>query len=150
MMAQHKALCLRFTGSETTFDLITTVQTGKKLSLRAIPKSYKRTVGYGSLEHCHDYSINNKTLSLYAWSDGESGTENKHELPPPLADKLYFGNAYIIAHIDNEIVDIQMDDYKDLQEKYFEGFDDIGSEDTWSDEESMASDDSLNDFIVPG
>ena len=48
------------------------------------------------------------------------------------------------------MVDLTKSDYDSLINKYFEGFDDIGSEDSWSEEETVASDDSIHDFIVDG
>ena len=48
-------------------------------------------------------------------------------------------------------VSIDKDDFKMLSEIHFEGFESLGSEDSWSsDDDTLASDDSLNDFIVPG
>ena len=91
-----------------------------------------------------------KVVSVYAWDDGDAGYENKHELPVPLDNTLYFGNMYLIGHVDNKQVNLSKEDYDDMCEKYFGGFDDIHSEDSWSSEESLRSDDSLNDFIVPG
>ena len=94
--------------------------------------------------------MDDMTVSAYAWNDGEAGDENKHDLPPPIDNDLYFGNVYLLGHIGNKMVDLTKSDYDSLINKYFEGFDDIGSEDSWSEEESVRSDDSIHDFIVDG
>ena len=41
-----------------------------------------------------------------------------------------------------------MDEYKSLLNKYFGGFEDLGSDDSWSSEEEVDDDDSIHDFIV--
>ena len=143
------ALCLKYNGHVSEFRM-NPVVLGDVLSTKSIPKSYKRTKGHGHLARKHDFALGDKILALYAWEDGEAGDENKHELPPPIDQALYFGNAYVIGHVDDEQVDITEEDYLMLQNKFFEGEESLGSEDSWSSEESLADDDSLHDFIVPG
>jgi len=144
-----KAICLRCTGDVAEFE-IKVNKLESKLSTKTIPRNVKRTIGKGHLSLRHNYNIDEKMIALYAWDDGEAGDENKHELPTPLDNILYFGNVYLIGHVNNEPVSITKEDYENMKEKHFEGFDDIGSEDSWSTDESIASDDSIHDFIVPG
>jgi len=148
-MSCVKAVCLRFTGdvAEFTIESNTIEET---LSTKLLPKSVKRTQGNGSLSCRCEYPMDDMTVSVYAWNDGEAGDENKHDLPPPIDNDLYFGNVYLLGHIGNKMVDLTKSDYDSLINKYFEGFDDIGSEDSWSEEETVASDDSIHDFIVDG
>jgi hypothetical protein len=143
------AICLRFTGDSSVFEM-NAMEDAHNLNIANIPKSYKRTKGRGKLSTQHIFEVGSKNLTVFAWDDGDAGSENKHELPPPLADDLYFGNVYVIAQENNKQVDITMDDYEELKDTYFGGFDDIGSQDTWSEEEELSDTDSLNDFIVPG
>ena len=145
------AICLKQIGSKIEFDL-NTIENLELLSISNIPKSVKRSKGNGKLKLLHEFQIEgSKTLMLYGWNDGEAGWENKHELPPPIDNELYFGNLYLIGKNDLENhVNVRLEDYNNLQEKYFEGFEELRSEDSWSSEESLASDDSLHDFIVDG
>lgn len=91
-------------------------------------------------------------MKLFSWEkENEPGLENKIELPPPLAEKLYFGNMYLIGFDESEnLISIKKEDFQNLTEILFEGFEDLGSEDSWSTEEELRDDDSINDFIVPG
>jgi hypothetical protein len=43
------------------------------------------------------YPYKNQTLTLFGFSNGKAGSENKHELPPPLDSQLYFGDILVIA-----------------------------------------------------
>ena len=144
-----KAICLRCTGDVAEFEFNVN-KLESELSTKNIPRNVKRTKGNGNLLLRHNYDFDDKMIALYAWDDGEAGDENKHELPTPLDNILYFGNVYLIGHIDNKQVSITKEDYENMKEKHFEGFDDVGSEDSWSTDESVASDDSIHDFIVSG
>tara|TARA_B100000427_G_scaffold63062_1_gene49772 strand:- start:23666 stop:24148 length:483 start_codon:yes stop_codon:yes gene_type:complete len=148
-MSTVKGICLRCTGDVAEF-VMKSVKIEDELSTEKIPKSVKRTKGIGCLKRRCDFPVNQKILALYAWDNGEAGDENKHELPPPVDNDLYFGNSYLLGVMNNNHVDVTKEDYNAMINEYFEGFDDIGSEDTWSEEESVASDDSIHDFIVEG
>ena len=144
-----KAICLRCTGDIAEFEMKVT-QLEDTLSTKTIPRNVKRTVGKGQLLLRHNYNIDDKLVALYAWDDGEAGNENKHELPTPLDNTLYFGNVYLIGHNNNKSVTITKEDYENMKETHLGGYDDVGSEDSWSTDESVASDDSIHDFVVPG
>jgi hypothetical protein len=148
-MATVKGICLRYNGDAIEFDM-KSVKIENELNTNNIPKNVKRTKGIGSLKRRCDFPIKDKILVLYAWKNGEAGDENKHELPPPVENDLYFGNSYLLGVINNNHVDVTKSDYNEMKNKYFEGFESIGSEDSWSEEESVASDDSIHDFIVEG
>jgi hypothetical protein len=143
-----QVICLKYSGGISCFEMKSI--SDDTIKLINIPKSYKRTKGCGKLTCQHEYSLNEKIYALHAWNDGDAGEENKHELPPPLDKELYFGNAYIVAYKNDKQIDATIDDYKKLQEQYFEGFDDLSSTDSWSEEEELSDTDSLHDFIVEG
>tara|TARA_Y100000389_G_scaffold17613_1_gene15384 strand:- start:14921 stop:15403 length:483 start_codon:yes stop_codon:yes gene_type:complete len=147
MSNTFKAICLRLTGSSSEFDMKKT-NISETISTKCIPNSFKRSRGIGELTKQTQFVVENKILSIYSWEDGEAGWENKHELPPPIDKKLYFGNIFIVGSIDEEQVDINIEDYNKLTNKYFKGFEDLGSQDSWSDEESIDSNDSIHNFIV--
>ena len=48
------------------------------------------------------YEFEKYILHLFGYSFGKAGTENKHELPPPFDQALYFGDILIIvSHKEN-------------------------------------------------
>lgn len=140
------AICLKSIGNVTEF--IVNGDLKKDNITRLIPKNVRRTIGHGTLKKQHDFIRGDVKISLYAWTDGEAGDENKHELPPPIDNDLYFGNSFLIAHTNNRLVDFNKIDYDTLIKEECDDFEELGSEDTWSDESLIDSDDSINDFIV--
>ena len=81
---------------------------------------------------------NNYFISLYSKSLGNAGNENKYDLPPPLDNKLYFGNIIIIAHKNKNpnnknILNFTLDDWNKFYNYAFGGFEDIN--DTSDEEE---------------
>ena len=96
-MSCVKAICLRFTGDVAEFNIESNTLK-ETLSTKLLPKSVKRTQGNGSLSCRCEYPMDDITVSVYAWNDGEAGDENKHDLPPPIDNDLYFGNVYLLGH----------------------------------------------------
>ena len=90
----------------------------------------------------HTWKYNNKFISLFSKDSGRANNENKYDLPPPLDEKLYFGKMLLVCHDDKELTDDNSDDLpKDLWEKCYEklfgGFEDLGDEDSYSEEEDI-------------
>jgi len=78
-------------------------------------------------------------VSIYAKDSGRAGSENKYELPPPIACELYFGTMAIIKHtnetvVDEEIQDFTKEDWLKVYEKLMGGFEDLEDEETSEDE----------------
>lgn len=144
------AICLKAIGKVSEFKINKDVfsSTKKKLKLADIPKNMRRTIGFGKLEKQHDFLRDDITISLYAWVDGEPGDENKHDLPPPMDTYLYFGNSYLIATKKNKIIPFYEVDYNLFINSALDGFDELGSEDSWSEEEEVSDSDSIHQFIV--
>ena len=85
------------------------------------------------------YKYKGTYLFLFGFSDGKAGTENKHELPPPLDSTLYFGDILVVASKDesdySNPVTFKMDEYEAFYTKMFGGFDELDED---SDEEEAA------------
>lgn len=67
-------------------------------------------------------------ISVYAKTDGRSNTENKYDFPPPIDNKLFFGNCAIIASLkspDKKYVDLTIPLWNKIYEKLFGGFEDL-------------------------
>ena len=95
-----------------------------------------------------DYDWNDTTISIYASCDGNAGTENQYDLPPPIDSQLYFGNILVVCHTDKTVSNLSEDEFNKFYEDAMGGFESLGEEDSYSDEEEPDSDDSINDFIV--
>ena len=82
------------------------------------------------------------TVELWAKDDGKSGSENKYDFPPPVDKALYFGTCALIQTeetvVDGEersIVNLTTELWKKIYEKLFGGFEEIGDEDEYSEDE---------------
>ena len=81
-------------------------------------------------------------VSLYAKDKGRTNSENKYDLPPPVDKKLYYGSMLLVKHcykdLTNETVeDFDLEEWNKLYEKLFGGFEDLGEEDSYSEEEEI-------------
>ena len=120
----------------------------EEFEIDSLPKEVLDIRGIGNLYREIDFDYKEQTISLYAWIDGKAGRENKHELPPPVDNELYFGNIYVFKHIDGKLLDFTKDEYDEFYENSYGGFEDLGSEDSYSEEDSDTSDDDIDEHIT--
>ena len=90
----------------------------------------------------HTWSYNNNYYSLFSKDTGRANSENKYDLPPPIDNALYFGSMIVIKHTkktpkNNEVVDLEDKDWLKLYEHLFGGFEDLGDEDSLSEEDDI-------------
>ena len=110
-------------------------------------KSFK--VGKGCVyERECDFQWNKKTISIYASSNGKAGNENQYDFPPPIDSQLYFGNVLAVCHEDSKLTKLTHADFNQFYDDAMGGFESLGDEDSYSDEEEPDSDDSIHEFIV--
>ena len=91
---------------------------------------------------CHTWEYENNYYTLYAKNNGKAGSENKYELPPPVDEKLYFGNMIMLKHkneeiVLNEILDLNLEEFVKVRNHFFGGFDDLDEEDSYSEDEEI-------------
>lgn len=107
---------------------------------------YKKCGLKDSSDFClrHTWCYNNSYISILAKDSGRSGMENKYDLPPPLdkSDILYFGKMLLIKHenksnIYTDLLDITNNEWGELYDKLFGGFEDLGDTDSFSEEEDI-------------
>jgi hypothetical protein len=84
-------------------------------------------------------------VHLYAYKTGKAGTENKHELPPPHDTILLFGEAVLIAAKGPSLVSFTTGEYTKFYNEILGGFDDIGSEDSDTEDEVSESEEELEE-----
>jgi hypothetical protein len=80
------------------------------------------------------YTWKGATLQLWGWKDGKVGTENKHELPPPHAESLFFSDIIVTESTGK---DITVEEWKLFYNEAFKGFEDLDEKDE-DDSESEA------------
>jgi len=85
-----------------------------------------------------------QSIQLYGKKNGRAGQENKYDFPPPVDSVLFFGSCVLVGKDlkTGEVVDLEEDDWEEIYEFLFGGFDDLGSEDS-DDEEDIDTDDEL-------
>ena len=82
----------------------------------------------------------NTYVSIFAKNSGRANNENSYDLPPPIDSQLYFGNLVIVKHSEEDIkndnvLDLTLEEWEKIYEKLFGGFEDLGEEDSYSEEE---------------
>ena len=75
---------------------------------------------------------------------GRATSENKYDLPPPIDKELYFGSMILVKHCYNDLTnetaeDFSLEEWNKLYEKLFGGFEDLGDDDSYSEEEEIPS-----------
>jgi hypothetical protein len=81
------------------------------------------------------YAYEELQLTVWGWKEGKAGTENKHELPPPIDEVLLFGDAVVsAADADGAPQDLAVDEWETFYEEAFKGFEDTASSDEEEDE----------------
>lgn len=86
-----------------------------------------------------------QSIKLYAKKTGRAGQENKYDLPPPVDEVLFFGSCVLVGCDlkTGNIVDLEEEDWEEIYEFLFGGFEDLGSEDSDDDEEDIDTEDEL-------
>lgn len=99
------------------------------------------------------WSWGETTVHLYGYKVGKADTENKHELPPPHDTLLLFGEVVLFATKNDAagksmFVNFAYTDYQKFYNETLGGFDDIGSEDTNTedDESQIDSEEELEEI----
>ncbi len=68
------------------------------------------------------YTWKDAKLQLWGWKEGKAGTENKHELPPPHDEGLYFSDIVVA---DGTGKDFTVEEWKTFYHEAFKGFEDL-------------------------
>lgn len=67
-------------------------------------------------------------VKLFAKDNGRANNENKYDFPPPADDKLFFGNCILINYDEShEISNLNCEEWGDIYEKLFGGFEDLSN-----------------------
>lgn len=104
--------------------------------------------GENTIEQLHIFHYENFQVIIYGWTNGKEYQINKHELPPPIDNKLYFGDLLILLREDNVLIDFETVDYDEFYNYIFGGFDSCDEDD----DEDMTDEsyDYDDDFVIRG
>ena len=133
-------ICIKRSGDIKSFNVSSL--TSFPINLEKLSKSDRKllkTVRHYSCE-C-DFTLHDYTVTILGKTDGKTGTENKKELPPPIDNEIYFGNVYAVAHNNGSYKDLSVEDFEGFYIKAFGGFEDLGNEDSWSEEDEENTED---------
>lgn len=79
------------------------------------------------------YEYENYHLTMFGYKNGKNGTENKHELPPPLNSDTYYGDILVIASKSGTTWETPINFTPEQYEKFYESV--FGESDTESEED---------------
>jgi hypothetical protein len=85
-----------------------------------------------NIECLNDKSYN---IFVYGKTNGRANSENKYEFPPPIDNTLFFGNCVIVNKSNNTPVSITCDEWDEIYEYLYGGFEDLGDEDSEEEED---------------
>ena len=98
-----------------------------------------------ALTNLGEYTFGLLKLTLFGYTNGKAGTENKHELPPPLDETLYFSDILLIASKKSTTwehpVSFSIEQYESFYQKAFGGFEDLEEEEEDAAEEEIVEED---------
>jgi hypothetical protein len=85
-----------------------------------------------------------QSIELYGKTKGKAGQENKYDFPPPVDSALFFGPCVLLGKDASTgfVVDLDEDEWEEIYEFLFGGFEDIDTEDS-DDEDDIDTDDEV-------
>lgn len=71
-------------------------------------------------------------IQVYGKTDGRANSENKYEFPPPIDNKLFYGNCAIIGQVKNSdgtkmYTNLDLNLWNKIYEKLYGGFEDLAA-----------------------
>ncbi len=92
------------------------------ISLESIQTALKKKTPISLL---HALQVNELKLTFFGYTSGKKGTENKHELPPPMDEKQHFSDIVVVASKKGSTwehpVSLTPDMYEEAYEQIFQG-----------------------------
>lgn len=88
------------------------------------------------VEELGTYSWNHKTLTLFGYTKGKKGTENKHTLPEPLDEESYFSDILVVACNEDDDWSSPVSFTTEQYEKFYQSAMGMGGDD---DDDSLTS-----------
>jgi hypothetical protein len=97
----------------------------------------KTAVGFKCYAEWNIEDVGDKSycVSVFGKTDGKANQENKYDFPPPIDSTLFFGSCIIVNKQDGVAVSITEEEWEDIYQYLFGGFEDLGDEDTEDEED---------------
>ena len=126
-------ICIKRSGVVKSVDLSSLQSLPINLGSLSISDKKKIKVFKRYSSEC-DFNLDDYTVTILGKTEGKAGSENQKELPPPIDKEIYFDNVYAVAHRNDSLINLSIKDFEEFYDSAFGGFDDLGGEDSWSDE----------------
>ena len=129
----------------TTYQIVLVDRSGnlKEKKTKNIDTLYKvcnyRNDNHFSMQTTWKINVNNVNYNVQLWAkdDGNAGTENKYDFPPPVDKSLYFGTCCFVNYQKDKPSNLSVSVWKQIYEKLFGGFEDLGDCDSEVSEDSI-------------
>lgn len=98
---------------------------------------FKTATGF-TIHSVWNVELSNKkqyNIVLYGKTTGRANQENKYEFPPPVDNTLFFGNCVLANISDGVITNLSVDEWEEIYNYLYGGFEDIGDDDEEDDDE---------------
>ena len=115
-----------------------------KLSSNCISRTLSKK-GKGKIQNINNWEIDGHDIKLYGFEDGEAGEENKFELPPPVDEKLLFGELLFAKLTDEKLDNLDIDEFTEFYNETMGGFEDLEDSEDSEEEDGLLVYDSDED-----
>jgi len=121
------------------------IETNEKENIILSLNNLNLVKGKNIIEKICKWDNDNYDILLYGWKTGIKKNENKHELPPPIDDLLFYGDICCFKYIKNKIKNLSIEEYERFYSDKYGGFD-ISSNDDISDIDTESIDSDVSIF----
>lgn len=91
------------------------------------------------------------SISLFGKTEGKANQENKYEFPPPADTLLFFGSCILVNKNESgQAVNLLESEWRQIYDKLFGGFEDIGSSDSDEDEDEYDGPTTKEGYVKDG
>jgi hypothetical protein len=101
----------------------------KKCGLRKNTGFEKKTTWYINMDG------KEMDIELWAKENGKANSENKYDFPPPVDNKLFYGNCALVRYKDKKVKDLSKELWLKAYEYLFGGFEDLDNLELEDDDE---------------
>ena len=110
-------------------------------------KKFSQT-GEGNPKLLNEWHLSDEVLLIYGWDSSNQDIVNKHSVPPPIDNNLYFNDMIIVRLNENgHLANLTKTDYMNFKNILSEGFDDLEEDDKLSEDFELHNKDSNEDQL---
>ena len=110
-------------------------------------KKFSQT-GEGNPKLLNEWHLSDEVLLIYGWDSSNQDIVNKHSVPPPIDNNLYFNDMIIVRLNENgHLANLTKTDYMNFKNILSEGFDNLEDDDKLSEDFELHNKDSNEDQL---